>query len=260
MRVRAFASVLMITLVLLSGCGNNDSNIKDGDQTPGSVQEIETSEDVKNDGRTSEIVQDDTSQKDDFDYKVLPEYSGVPYCEVNGNTPVFSKEEKTDYSYEFYGNLDEVGRCTECIANVGSDLMPTEKRGSIGMVKPSGWHTVRYNCIEDSYLYNRCHLIAYCLTAENANERNLITGTRYMNIEGMLPFEEQVAKYIDETSNHVLYKSTPIFLADELVARGVHLQAYSVEDNGKGISFNVFCYNVQPGIVIDYSTGDSYEA
>ena len=172
--------------------------------------------------------------------------------------PEFSESEKTySESFEEYGKLDSLGRCTYAVSCIGKDLMPTEKRGSIGSVKPSGWHISKYDFVDGKYLYNRCHLIGYQLTAENANERNLITGTRYLNIEGMLPFENDVADYIEITNNHVYYKVTPIFEGNNLVANGVQMQAYSVEDNGQGISFNVYCYNVQPGVAIDYATGDN---
>ncbi|MBR3149004.1 MAG: DNA/RNA non-specific endonuclease [Eubacterium sp.] len=185
------------------------------------------------------------------------EYNSAAYTEINDNVPEFTEDEITTDSFEEYGRLDSLGRCTACTACVGSDLMPTEKRGSIGMIKPTGWHTVKYEGIDGNYLYNRCHLIGYQLTAENANQRNLITGTRYMNTEGMLPFENEVADYVKSTDGHVMYRVTPDFQNNELVARGVHMEAYSVEDGGKSVSFNVYCYNVQPGIEIDYKTGDS---
>lgn len=188
----------------------------------------------------------------------IPEYDGHPYVAVNGNMPDFSEEDLTEESFETYGNLDRLGRCSTCFANVGQDLMPTEKRDSIGSVKPTGWQVAKYDNVDGKYLYNRCHLIGYQLTAENANERNLITGTRYMNTEGMLPFENLIADYVHETGNHVLYRVTPIFVGDELVARGVQMEALSVEDGGEGVCFNVFAYNVQPGIVIDYATGDNH--
>lgn len=189
----------------------------------------------------------------------VPEYEGKPYVEVENNQPAFTAEELTEDSYESYGELDELGRCTEVEACIGIDLMPTEERGSIGEVKPTGWHTVRYDNVEGEYLYNRCHLIGYQLTAENANEKNLITGTRYMNTEGMLPFENEVAQYVQETENHVMYRVTPVFEGENLVASGVWMEAESVEDDGDGISFSVYVYNVQPGIEIDYAEGDSWE-
>lgn len=187
----------------------------------------------------------------------IPEYSGEPYIVINGNQPEFPKEDMTDISFETYSELDALGRCGPAYANIGQDLMPTEERGNIGQVKPTGWHTVKYDIVDGKYLYNRCHLIGYQLTAENANEKNLITGTRYMNTEGMLPFENMVADYVKETDSHVLYRVTPIFSGDDLLAQGVQMEAYSVEDKGDGICFNVFVYNVQPGIDLDYKTGES---
>lgn len=192
-----------------------------------------------------------------FDLSDIPEYSGSPYVPVNDNMPSFTEDELTEESFETYDELDELGRCKAAYAAVGLDLMPTGKRGSIGKVKPSGWHSVEYDFVEGESLYNRCHLIGYQLTAENANEKNLITGTRYMNTEGMLPFENMVADYVKETGNHVLYRATPLFEGDNLVASGVQMEAMSVEDQGEGILFNVYCYNVQPGVFIDYATGDS---
>lgn len=187
----------------------------------------------------------------------IPDYSGSPYIEINGNEPFFSEDEYTTSSFEYYADLDELGRCGTAYACVGTDIMPTEERGSIGQIKPSGWHTVKYDCVDGKYLYNRCHLIGYQLTGENANEKNLITGTRYLNVDGMLPFENMVADYVKETDNHALYRVTPIFEDDELVARGVLIEAKSVEDKGDGLTFCVYCYNVQPHISIDYRTGKS---
>ena len=205
-----------------------------------------------------DITAQSTSDYVNYDLSNIPDYDGKAYVELNGNVPEFSKSEKTySESFEEYGKLDSLGRCTYAVSCIGKDLMPTEKRGSIGSVKPSGWHISKYDFVDGKYLYNRCHLIGYQLTAENANERNLITGTRYLNVEGMLPFENDVADYIEITNNHVYYKVTPIFEGNNLVANGVQMQAYSVEDNGQGISFNVYCYNVQPGVAIDYATGDN---
>lgn len=187
------------------------------------------------------------------------EYCGETFVEVNGNVPYFTEEDITTESFEYYSELDDLGRCGVTCANIGKDLMPTEERGEIGMVKPTGWHTVKYpEVIEDLFLYNRCHLIGYQLSGENANEKNLITGTRYFNTQGMLPFENEVAGYVRKTGNHVLYRVTPIFEGDNLVAEGVLMEAYSVEDKGKGVEFCVFVYNVQPGIEIDYATGESW--
>lgn len=193
-----------------------------------------------------------------FSLREIPAYSGTPYTEVNGNKPYFTEAELTTQSFETYSELDSLGRCGMAYANVGQDLMPTEPRGEIGAVKPSGWHLVKYDNVDGKYLYNRCHLIAYMLAAENANPQNLITGTRYLNVQGMLPFETKVCDYVKNTGNHVLYRVTPIFDGDNLLADGVLMEAYSVEDAGEGISFCVFAYNVQPGIGIDYATGDNW--
>ncbi len=193
-----------------------------------------------------------------FSLREIPAYSGTPYTEVNGNKPYFTEAELTTQSFETYSELDSLGRCGVAYANVGQDLMPTEPRGEIGAVKPSGWHLVKYDNVDGKYLYNRCHLIAYMLAAENANPLNLITGTRYLNVQGMLPFETKVCDYIKNTGNHVLYRVTPIFDGDNLLADGVLMEAYSVEDAGEGICFCVFAYNVQPGIGIDYATGDNW--
>ena len=190
----------------------------------------------------------------------IPEFSGEAYVAVNGNVPFFVQEEYTTESFEEYADLDTLGRCGVTMACIGVDIMPTEDRGDIGSVKPTGWHSVKYDIVEGKYLYNRCHLIGFQLAGENANKRNLITGTRYLNIEGMLPFENLVADYVKETENHVLYRVTPIFEGDNLVAHGVLMEGYSVEDNGEGVCFCVYAYNAQPGIVIDYATGESREA
>ena len=185
-----------------------------------------------------------------------------PYKELNGNKPEFTrKEKKNKKAFETYSRLDKLGRCGVAYANVCKEIMPVDKRGPIGQVRPSGWHTVKYNdLIDGNYLYNRCHLIGYQLAGENANVKNLITGTRFLNVEGMLPFENMVADYVNETGNHVLYRVTPVFEKNNLVAKGVKMEAWSVEDKGSGICFNVFCYNTQPGIIIDYSNGNSHRA
>ena len=181
-----------------------------------------------------------------------------PYIKVNGNVPRFSDEEKkTAAAFENYSDLDALGRCGVAFACVGKETMPTEERGPIGSIKPSGWHSVKYDFVDGKYLYNRCHLIGYQLTAENANEKNLITGTRYLNTKGMLPFENMVADYVKETGNHVLYRVTPVFEGKNHVASGVYMEAYSVEDDGDGICFYVYVFNRQPGVKIDYLTGDS---
>lgn len=190
----------------------------------------------------------------------IPDFAGSPWVELNNGVPLFDASEKNTDVFEYYSDLDELGRCRVAYANICTELMPTEKRGEIGQIKPSGWKQAKYEGIVNSsppFLYNRCHLIAFCLTGENANEKNLITGTRYMNVEGMLPWEEKIAKYVENTGNHVLYRVTPDFRENELVARGVYIEAYSVEDKGEGICFFVYCYNVQPGVVIDYGNGES---
>lgn len=228
--------ILIVSLSVLSGCSAGENNFFND----------------------LDITAQSASDYVNYDLSNIPDYDGKAYVELNGNVPEFSESEKTySESFEEYGKLDSLGRCTYAVSCIGKDLMPTEKRGSIGAVKPSGWHISKYDFVDGKYLYNRCHLIGYQLTAENANERNLITGTRYLNVEGMLPFENDVADYIEITNNHVYYKVTPIFEGNNLVANGVQMQAYSVEDNGQGISFNVYCYNVQPGVAIDYATGDN---
>lgn len=234
----------------LAGCGGVGATVGGSAPTQSSEQEV------------SEAVAESAPSEaaGDLDISDIPEYSGSPYVEVSGNVPAFTEADLSSPA-ETYAPLDSLGRCGSAMAIVSRETMPTEERGSIGMVKPSGWHTVRYDdLISDRYLYNRCHLIGYQLTAENANERNLITGTRYLNVEGMLPFENEVADYVEATGNRVLYRVTPVFVGDELVARGVQMEAKSVEDGGAGVSFNVFCHNVQPGIQIDYQTGQSWRS
>ena len=188
----------------------------------------------------------------------IPAYDGKAYVAVNNNEPFFTDSDMTTTAFENYSDLDSLGRCGVAYANICKDIMPTEERGKIGMIKPSGWHTVKYDVIKDRYLYNRCHLIGYQLAGENANPKNLITGTRYLNVEGMLPFENLVADYVNNTGNHVLYRVTPMFSGSNLVANGVLIEAKSVEDDGGGILFNVYCYNVQPGVGINYENGDSW--
>ena len=190
----------------------------------------------------------------------VPEYAGEPYVVLNGNLPQFTEDDYGADSYEYYAELDVLNRCTYTMACIGQDLMPTEDRGSIGQVKPTGWQTVKYDFVDGKYLYNRCHLIGFQLTGENANEENLITGTRYMNVDGMLPFENMVADYIKETGNHVLYRVIPVFDGNNLVANGVTMEAWSVEDDGEGICFYVYVYNVQPGVQVNYATGESWLA
>lgn len=187
----------------------------------------------------------------------IPEYTGEPYIAIDHNAPTFTEKEKASDSFETYSKLDSLGRCGTAFANVSRETMPAQERGSIGQVKPSGWHTVKYDNVDGKYLYNRCHLIGYQLTGENANPQNLMTGTRYLNMEGMLPFENMVADYIKETGNHVLFRVKPVFEGDDLIATGVEMEGLSVEDQGEGISFHVFAFNIQPGIQIQYATGES---
>lgn len=208
-------------------------------------------------GLDTQAIQENTQKS--YELTDIPAYAGNSFVILDDNRPAFSKKdrERTD-AFETYSDLDELGRCGVAYANICKELMPTEERGAIGMVKPTGWHTVKYDNVEGKYLYNRCHLIGYQLAGENANEKNLITGTRYLNVTGMLKFEDQVADYVNETNHHVLYRVTPVFEGDNLVASGVEMEAYSVEDKGEGVSFHVFLYNVQPGITIDYATGESW--
>lgn len=239
----------------------NENNVgNSGDSIVLSQRETQVTTTVKSENNLTESQT--KTQQNVATYKVslsnIPAFSGSAYVAVNGNIPGLSAEDRTSDYFERYTALDYLDRCGVAFACLGNETMPTEERGAIGSVKPSGWHTVKYDCVDGRYLYNRCHLIGFQLSAENANTRNLITGTRYMNVEGMLPFENMVADYIKETGNHVLYRVTPVFKGSELVCRGVQIEALSVEDNGDGICFNVFCYNNQPGVEIDYATGNSW--
>lgn len=243
--------LLLILSVCLTSCGNQgqtDSGKDSNTQSGTKVAAEDHSAEEKGSDSESYVTVDD-----------VPAYSGEPYVEVNDNQPEFTEEELTTVSYEDYSELDELGRCQSAEACIGQDLMPTETRESISSVKPTGWKNKSYDTVDGGYVYNRCHLIGFQLTGENANEENLITGTRYMNVEGMLPFEDEVAAYIKETDNHVMYRVTPVFEGDDLIASGVQMQAESVEDDGAGISFNVYVYNVQPYVVIDYKTGENWE-
>lgn len=243
--------LLLILSVCLTSCGNQgqtDSGKDSNTQSGTKVAAEDHSAEEKGSDSESYVTVDD-----------VPAYSGEPYVEVNDNQPEFTEEELTTVSYEDYSELDELGRCQSAEACIGQDPMPTETRESISSVKPTGWKNKSYDTVDGGYVYNRCHLIGFQLTGENANEENLITGTRYMNVEGMLPFEDEVAAYIKETDNHVMYRVTPFFEGDDLVASGVQMQAESVEDDGVGISFNVYVYNVQPYVVIDYKTGENWE-
>ena len=230
-------SLLLSLSLLFGGCSADES----------------TNKNIRISNETSDKLSDTPSTS--YDLESIPEYSGEPYVTIHDNVPFFSEEEFTTDAFETYSELDDLGRCGTAYANICEDIMPTEKRGKIGMIKPSGWHTVKYTGIDGNYLYNRCHLIGYQLSAENANEKNLITGTRYLNVTGMLPFENMVADYVNETGNHVLYRVTPIYNQENLVADGVLMEAQSVENDD--LAFCVYCYNVQPGIEIDYHTGDS---
>ena len=238
--------LLMAVSLMLCACGQVEIVIGDESGYGSSTQNGSQLSGVGNHSQTSVSLDS------------IPEYSGDPYVVVNNNVPFFSKEDliKAE-AFESYGDLDSLGRCTVAYSMVGTETMPTEERGSIGQVKPTGWHAVKYDNVDGKYLYNRCHLIGYQLTAENANVKNLITGTRYLNVQGMLPFENLTADYIKETGNHVLYRVTPVFEGDNLVASGVLMEGESVEDDGEAIQFCVYVYNVQPGIIIDYATGDS---
>ena len=254
------ALIILFIMLVLASCDvqteeatlSDDHNVFETESEPVQAEEPPVQEDI--------TPEDITSADPVIDTDEIPAYNNDAYVEINGNVPYFTDSDLSITSYEYYSDLDSLGRCGVCIANIGTDIMPTEERGEIGNIKPTGWHTVKYSeIIEGNYLYNRCHLIGFQLAGENDNERNLITGTRYLNMNGMLPFENMVADYVTETGNHVLYRVTPIFEGNNLVADGVLIEAESVEDNGSGIMFNVFCYNVQPGITIDYATGDSTE-
>lgn len=237
--------LLMAVSLMLCACGQVEIVIGDGSGYGSSTQNGSQLSGAGNRSQTSVSLDS------------IPEYSGDPYVVVNNNVPFFSKEDLKAEVFESYGDLDSLGRCTVAYSMVGTETMPTEERGSIGQVKPTGWHAVKYDNVDGKYLYNRCHLIGYQLTAENANVKNLITGTRYLNVQGMLPFENLTADYIKETGNHVLYRVTPVFEGDNLVASGVLMEGESAEDDGEAIQFCVYVYNVQPGIIIDYATGDS---
>ena len=274
---------LLLCLCMLVGCGSGTANqvmlkaadsetesyvetvqTESAENDPGDETEIQTAAETEIQA-AAQVQSDDSKQKvvhtgtaSAFNAADVPAYSGEPYTAVNNNEPYFTSDDLTTEAFENYSELDSLGRCGVAYANVCLETMPTEKRGSISEVKPTGWHSVKYDNVDGKSLYNRCHLIGYQLTAENANQQNLITGTRYLNVDGMLPFENMVADYVKETDNHVLYRVTPIFTGDNLVADGVLMEGYSVEDEGDGICFCVYAYNVQPGITIDYATGDSW--
>ena len=256
--------------MVATGCGNTEAlsqeqekeivtTVTESETAVTTVSESETSdtESEATNEPAAQSVHTQPSTEVTISVADIPAYAGDPYVTINDNVPQFLETDLATSSYEYYSDLDDLDRCGVVYACIGTDLMPTEERGNIGSVKPSGWHTVKYDIVDGKYLYNRCHLIGYQLSGENANINNLITGTRYLNVEGMLPFENMVADYVKETENHVLYHVTPVFEGDNLVASGVQIEAQSVEDQGEGILFNVYCYNVQPGVTIDYATGDS---
>ena len=266
----ALLLAMLLTLSVLTSCGSGEHTLPTVDGAPSNSQMVaeqpantaESDEDVSGGGlqtppEMTGPVLDNESTETVFALLEVAAYNGEPYVAINENTPYFTDDDLTTTSFETYSPLDDLGRCGVTYACVGQDIMPTEERGSIGQVKPTGWHTVKYDCVDGKYLYNRCHLIGFQLTGENANEENLITGTRYLNIEGMLPFENMVADYVQETNNHVLYRVTPIFEGENLLASGVLMEGYSVEDEGTEICFCVYAYNVQPGVTINYATGDS---
>ena len=282
------AAVLVLLVGIIGGTDSNENAVTTTDYTEsiqsyrestsvsedvfqGAVEEFDVLSGSSVENTTASRVSGESTQKESSattkaqsntgNHRValesIPAFSSKPYIVINNNVPGLSVSDRTSTYFEQYTPLDSLGRCGVAFACLGRETMPTEERGAIGSVKPSGWKTIKYDFVDGKYLYNRCHLIGFQLSAENANTRNLITGTRYMNVQGMLPFENMVADYIKETNNHVLYRVTPIFKGAELVCRGVQIEAYSVEDDGDGICFNVYCYNNQPGVTIDYSTGAS---
>lgn len=264
LKLRKTAAIALCELLaiatIFTGCASTDlSGTEGAGHAAGAVVAGEDSSGAlgskdKVDGPQENLVNNNSYVSLD----AIPAYDGKAYVAVNNNEPFFTDSDMTTTAFENYSDLDSLGRCGVAYANICKDIMPTEERGKIGMIKPSGWHTVKYDVIKDRYLYNRCHLIGYQLAGENANPKNLITGTRYLNVEGMLPFENLVADYVNNTGNHVLYRVTPMFSGSNLVANGVLIEAKSVEDNGGGILFNVYCYNVQPGVGINYENGDSW--
>lgn len=264
LKLRKTAAIALCELLaiatIFTGCASTDlSGTEGAGHAAGAVVAGEDSSGAlgskdKVDGPQEDLVNNNSYVSLD----AIPAYDGKAYVAVNNNEPFFTDSDMTTTAFENYSDLDSLGRCGVAYANICKDIMPTEERGKIGMIKPSGWHTVKYDVIKDRYLYNRCHLIGYQLAGENANPKNLITGTRYLNVEGMLPFENLVADYVNNTGNHVLYRVTPMFSGSNLVANGVLIEAKSVEDNGGGILFNVYCYNVQPGVGINYENGDSW--
>lgn len=266
LKLRKTAAIALCELLaiatIFTGCASTDlAGTEGAGQTAGAVVAGEDSSGALGSKDTADAgkPQDELVNNNSYvSLDAIPAYDGKAYVAVNNNEPFFTDSGMATTAFENYSDLDSLGRCGVAYANICKEIMPTEKRGKIGMIKPSGWHTVKYDVIKDRYLYNRCHLIGYQLAGENANPKNLITGTRYLNVEGMLPFENLVADYVNNTGNHVLYRVTPMFSGSNLVANGVLIEAKSVEDNGGGILFNVYCYNVQPGVGINYENGDSW--
>lgn len=266
LKLRKTAAIALCELLaiatIFTGCASTDlSGTEGAGHAAGAVVASEDSSGALGSKDTADAgkPQDELVNNNSYvSLDAIPAYDGKAYVAVNNNEPFFMDSDMTTTAFENYSDLDSLGRCGVAYANICKEIMPTEKRGKIGMIKPSGWHTVKYDVIKDRYLYNRCHLIGYQLAGENANPKNLITGTRYLNVEGMLPFENLVADYVNNTGNHVLYRVTPMFSGSNLVANGVLIEAKSVEDNGGGILFNVYCYNVQPGVGINYENGDSW--
>lgn len=264
LKLRKTAAIALCELLaiatIFTGCASTDlSGTEGAGHAAGAVVAGEDSSGALGSKDNADGPQEDLVNNNSYvSLDAIPAYDGKAYVAVNNNEPFFTDSDMTTTAFENYSDLDSLGRCGVAYANICKDIMPTEERGKIGMIKPSGWHTVKYDVIKDRYLYNRCHLIGYQLAGENANPKNLITGTRYLNVEGMLPFENLVADYVNNTGNHVLYRVTPMFSGSNLVANGVLIEAKSVEDNGGGILFNVYCYNVQPGVGINYENGDSW--
>lgn len=264
LKLRKTAAITLCELLaiatIFTGCASADlSGTEGAGHAAGAVVAGEDSSGALGSKDNADGPQEDLVNNNSYvSIDAIPAYDGKAYVAVNNNEPFFTDSDMTTTAFENYSDLDSLGRCGVAYANICRDIMPTEERGKIGMIKPSGWHTVKYDVIKDRYLYNRCHLIGYQLAGENANPKNLITGTRYLNVEGMLPFENLVADYVNNTGNHVLYRVTPMFSGSNLVANGVLIEAKSVEDNGGGILFNVYCYNVQPGVGINYENGDSW--
>ena len=251
-KIITYITILAMLLTFFVGC-----DIADTSRPSNDIDDIKS-----NQSNTEKVT--DTSKKmdssgDSVNISSIPKYSGSPYVVINNNIPSFNSDELTTTAYEKYSPLDSLGRCGVAIASCGVEIMPAdgEERESISNVSPSGWKQAQYDCVNGKWLYNRSHLIGWQLSAENANAKNLITGTKYLNVQGMLPFENMVADYIRETNNHVAYRITPIFKGNNLLCSGVQMEAYSIEDDGDGICFNVYCYNVQPGVILNYATGAS---